>query len=83
VSVELFIKAQHITRRQSTCRPYAWKCVNKFAIAVSVGPIRSAGCFGLNIVVLAESYTAICIITNSELNCPVSNGNKAFRVQLL
>jgi hypothetical protein len=45
VSVESFIKTQHITTRQSTCRPYAWKCVNK----VSVDPIRSAGYFGLNV----------------------------------
>ena len=49
MSVELFIKTQHITTRQSTCRSFAWKCVNKVEIAVSVGPIRSAGCFDLNV----------------------------------
>ena len=49
MSVELFIKTQHITTRQFTCRPYAWKCVNNVETAVSVGPIRSAGCFGLNV----------------------------------
>jgi hypothetical protein len=49
VPVELFIKTQHIRTRQSTCRPYAWKCVNKFGIAVSIGPIRSACCFGINV----------------------------------
>jgi hypothetical protein len=69
VSVELFIKTQRITRRQSTCRPYAWKCVKKVAISVSVGLIRSAGCLGLN----------VCSVRRIS-HCDLHNHN--FRIKL-
>jgi hypothetical protein len=82
VAVELFIKTQQITTRQSTC-PYGWKCVNKAAFTMSVHPLRSACCFDIN--VRSVRRISHCDLHNQKFRIKTVqclNGDKAYPVQL-